>query len=397
MIFFYILSWILFIYLAAGTGYMLLLSVAGKWGSLPAYDRHSHKNRIAVIIPSYREDAIIVDTARKAAAHNYPADKFAICVVADSLQPETVLQLKQIPVQVLEVRVSMKAKSVHAMLAALNEQDYDIGIILDADNVMEKDCLEKINHAFSSGSKAMQCHRTAKNQQTPIAVLDAISEEINVNLFRRAPAVLKISAAPIGSGMAFSFSILKDIFSQPAILNNPGEDREIDLYLMKHKIQMDFIDGALVYDEKVANAGVFEKQRVRWLEAQINHVKRFFDADIKTAPKTITYFNKLYQNLLLPRSLFLLVFILLFILIVIQWVLHRSFLAPPSPWWLGLMILYGTSLLVSIPSRFFNSTTAKAVLSIPLLMFSMVKALLKVKSGRKEFLHTPKTFKDGAD
>jgi cellulose synthase/poly-beta-1,6-N-acetylglucosamine synthase-like glycosyltransferase len=315
-------------------------------------------------------------------------------VVADSLQPETVLELKKIPVRVLEVQASMKAKSVHAMLSALNEQEYDIGVILDADNVMEKGCLEKINHAFNTGSVAMQCHRTAKNQQTAIAVLDAISEEINVNLFRRAPAVLKISAAPIGSGMAFSFSLLKAIFSQPAILNNPGEDREIDLYLMKQKIQMHFIDGAFVYDEKVANAGVFEKQRVRWLEAQINHVKRFFDADIKAAPKTITYFNKLYQNLLLPRSLFLLVFIFLFIVIIMQWVLHLRFLAPPSTWWLALIVLYGASLVISIPSRFLNSTTAKAVLSIPVLMFSMVKALLKVKSGRKEFLHTPKTFKE---
>ena len=52
---------------------------------------------------------------------------------------------------------------------------------------------------------------------------------------------------------------------------------------------MEFLDDALVYDEKVASAGVFEKQRVRWLEAQVNHVKRFFDADMKTAPEDFSF------------------------------------------------------------------------------------------------------------
>lgn len=386
--------WIVFIYLATGVIYLLIMAIVGKWGKLPVYTTHAHKNRIAVIIPSYREDAIIVDTAKKAIAHNYPSDKFTVCVVGDTLQPETILQLKQLPIQVLEVNVSMKSKSVHSMLHLLNEQEFDIGIILDADNVMGNDCLEKVNDAFQKGCLAMQCHRTAKNQHTPIAVLDAISEEININLFRRAPAVLSISASPIGSGMAFSFSLLKKIFSQESILNNPGEDREIDLYLMKHKILMQFVDGAYVYDEKVANSGVFEKQRTRWIEAQINHVKRFFDADIRVAPKTFTYFSKLYQNLLLPRSLFLLVFALFFLVIIIQWTTAINLLQPPPLWWILLMILYGSSLAISIPVRLYNRATASAILRIPVLMLAMVKALLKVKSGRKEFLHTPKTFKD---
>jgi cellulose synthase/poly-beta-1,6-N-acetylglucosamine synthase-like glycosyltransferase len=386
--------WIVFVYLAAGTIYLLIMAIAGKWGKLPEYTTHDHKSRIAVIIPSYREDAIIVDTAKKAIAHNYPSGKFTVCVVGDTLQPETILLLKQLPIQVLEVNVSMKSKSVHAMLHLLNEQEFDIGIILDADNIMGKDCLEKVNDAFRKGCQAMQCHRTAKNQHTPVAVLDAISEEINVNLFRRGPAVLGISASPIGSGMAFSFSLLKKIFSQESILNNPGEDREIDLYLMKHKIPMQFIDGAYVYDEKVANAGVFEKQRTRWIEAQINHVKRFFDADIKVAPKTLTYFSKLYQNLLLPRSLFLLVFVLFFLLIIVQWITTINVLQLSAFWWIVLMILYGISLAISVPARLYNRATARAILRIPVLMISMVKALLKVKSGRKEFLHTPKTFKE---
>src|SRR4029077_13620905 len=100
---------------------------------------------------------------------------------------------------------------------------------------------------------------------------DAMSEEINIHLFRRGPAAAGLSALPLGSGMAFRTALINEILSAPSILENPGEDREIDMQLLLRKIKMEFLDDALVYDEKVSVASVFEKQRVRWLEAQLTH------------------------------------------------------------------------------------------------------------------------------
>ena len=393
MIVLYILFFVLFVYLAAGTVYLLVVALAGRFGRLPDYNGPvQERKRIAVIIPSYKEDNIIVHTAQEAAAHQYPGGFFQVLVVADKLQPETVTALRQIPVQVLEVDANMKSRSVNAAFGALDAGAFDIAVILDADNIMEEGCLEKVNAAFVKGAHAIQCHRTAKNQHTPVAVLDAISEEININLFRRGPAVLHLSAAPIGSGMAFEFNLLKSIFSQEHILNNPGEDREIDTYLMKNRVLMEFLNDAYVYDEKVANAGVFEKQRVRWLEAQVNHVKRFFHDDMKDCPRTAVYYNKLYQNLLLPRLLFIMVFVLMAGLLLLQWLLGIRLMSPAPGWWIGLMVSYAAVLFISVPRRFYNAATFRAILHIPLLMLAMVKALLKIKSGRKEFLHTPKTY-----
>jgi cellulose synthase/poly-beta-1,6-N-acetylglucosamine synthase-like glycosyltransferase len=393
MIIFKALFILLFIYLAVSILYLLVIAIAGRFGKLPAYGINAAKKTIAVIIPSYKEDAIIIDTAQKAAAHNYPADKFTVLVVADKLQPATILALRKIPVTVLEADVNMKSRSVNAALYFLEEARYDIAMILDADNVMGPGCLEKVNDAFQRGCQAIQCHRTAKNQETSVAVLDAISEEININLFRRGPAVLGVSAAPIGSGMAFRFGLLKQIFSVPHILSNPGEDREIDMQLMKQRIFMHFIDDAWVFDEKVSNPDVFEKQRVRWLEAQVNHIRRFFDEEMKDAPGTTVYYLKFFQNLLLPRLLLIMLLGLLFALVTCQWLFSFTFLAPPAPWWLALMLSYSVVLFLSVPAKFYNAATLKAVGQVPILMIAMVKALLRIKSNRKEFIHTPKTFK----
>ncbi len=243
--------------------------------------------------------------------------------------------------------------------------------------------------------RAVQCHRTAKNKNTAVALLDAMSEEININLFRRGPALLGLSAAPIGSGMAFKTDIIREILSSPEILDNAGEDREIDMQLMVRGIKMEFIDDALVYDEKVASAGVFEKQRIRWLEAQVNHLKRFFDDDIKKAPKSLLFFNKFFQNLLLPRVLTLVVFCFVFCLLGMDYFFHWSILKPEPAVWMMMMCLYFLTLFISIPRSFYNGQTLIALTRVPVLMISMVRAVFQMKKKRKEFIHTPKSFTSG--
>jgi cellulose synthase/poly-beta-1,6-N-acetylglucosamine synthase-like glycosyltransferase len=388
----HILSWAVFIYFAANTLYLLVIAFCGRFIRGKKFLLQHDKYLIAVLIPCIREDHIIEDTARHAISHDYPFSRFTVTVIADKLQPETVKALKEIPVDVLEVDLSMKSRSLHAALESPAVADSDIVMILDADNIMAPGCLEKVNAAFHAGFQAVQCHRTAKNKNTPVALLDAMSEEININLFRRGPSLAGLSAAPIGSGMAFKTGLIREIFSSKEILKNPGEDREIDMQLMQRNIKMEFLDDAFVYDEKVASVVVFEKQRVRWLEAQVNHVKRFFDTDMKRAQKTILFYNKFFQNLLLPRVLTMLVFCIIIIILLFQVILQLPLLQPDPPVWITMMCLYFLTLFISIPLSFYSMRTLLALGHVPLLMFSMVRAVFKMKKNRTEFIHTPKSF-----
>jgi len=372
---FHLISWVVFIYLASNTCYLFLIAVCGRLIKVKKYTLADEKYRIAILIPCFREDLIIRDTAEQARAHDYPEDRFTVTVIADKLKQETVEGLRQIPVEVLAVDLNMKSRSLHAALETQRVIDSDIVMILDADNIMARGCLEKVNAAFHTGLRAVQCHRTAKNKNTSVALLDAMSEEININLFRRGPAVAGLSAAPIGSGMAFETAIIREIFSSAEILENAGEDREIDMQLMVRGIKMEFLDDAFVYDEKVASARVFEKQRIRWLEAQVNHLKRFFDDDIKKAPKTFLFFNKFFQNLLLPRVLTLVVFCLVTCLLGIDYFFQWSLVKPKPDIWIIMMSLYLLTLLISIPRSFYNHQTLIALSRVPVLMFSMVKAV----------------------
>ena len=68
---------LLFIYLAISIAWLLVIAIAGKFGKLRTYSVNPVKKKIAVIIPSYKEDTIIVDTAMQAYAHDYPREKFS--------------------------------------------------------------------------------------------------------------------------------------------------------------------------------------------------------------------------------------------------------------------------------------------------------------------------------
>jgi len=401
MIVLHVLTILLFVYLLATLSYLFILSVAGRFGRLKKYSASLQKARIAVIIPSYKEDNIIINTATQALLQNYPRANYSVTVIADQLQPETIRQLKEIPVGVIEVKweKSMKAKSLNVAFQRLAadhgegpDKEYDVAFILDADNIMSPDCLEKVNHAWQQGWEVIQCHRTAKNKNNSVAILDAMSEEMNNTIFRRGQRALGLSCALIGSGMAFRYGLIKDIFSSPEIQDNPGEDKVVEMQLISKGIRVEYLEDAYVYDEKVQRKEVFEKQRTRWLGTQLDNLRPLLTKKMRENAIARIYYLKVLEWLLLPRLLLLALFGLLLLLIGadVFWDLHL--LAPSWPYWIGLMALYGLTLVVAIPGSFYNGQTVKAFLKIPVLMLAMLKALMGVKKNKSGFIHTPKEF-----
>ncbi len=394
MIILHLLTVLLFIYLVPVLLYLFALAVAGRFGKLRKYTSHPDKARIALLIPSYKDDSVIVETAKQALTQLYPAHQYTVTVIADQLQPATILLLKELPINLIVVSLekSMKARSLNAAFKQLSSGGYDLAMILDADNLMSPDTLEKVNHAWHSGWKAIQCHRTAKNQNNSVALLDALSEEVNNTIYRKGQRVLGLSCALIGSGMAFNFQLIADIFALPQIQDNAGEDREIDTQLVKQSISVEYIEDAFIFDEKVQRKEVYEKQRTRWLGTQVDHLKSFLSPEMKPVRTHRLFLHKLFQCIFLPRLLLLAVFLLVLVFTAADLAFNWHTLFPAWPWWLGLIALYGCTLLVAIPPSFYNRKTVLALLKVPVLMFAMLRALLGIKKHKTGFLHTPKEF-----
>src|SRR6202012_5609145 len=206
---------IIFVLLALQVVYLFVFAVAGRLTSTTKYPGNNAPGRFAIYIPAYKEDAVIVDTALAALMLDYPTEKREIVVIADSLMPDTLNKLREMPIQVVVVHFdkSTKAKALNQALSATIGM-YDYALILDADNVCANDFLYRMNDALNSGYKVVQAQRVAMNTETIFALLDAISEGINNHIFRKGHNALGLSSAIIGSGMALDFTLFKEIMPE---------------------------------------------------------------------------------------------------------------------------------------------------------------------------------------
>lgn len=375
---------IFFVVLIVQVIYLLVFSVAGKFYKEPEKPSETKLNRFVIYIPSYKEDSVIVNTARQAAMLSYPANLFHVVVIADSLRPSTVEQLKQIPVQVVEV-VFDKSTKAKALNKALEQTDgvFDYAIVFDADNVAVPEYLYRMNDVFNRGFKVVQGQRTAKNQDTSMAILDAISEAINNHIFRKGHRVTGLSSAIIGSGMGLEFDLYRNVITRLKAIG--GFDKEMELILLRERTTIAYAETAIVYDEKVQKTEVFENQRKRWLSAQINYLRLNILSGIRELlfRGNIDYFDKVLQMALIPRVMLLALLPFAFLVSLLPG-------AAPSPWyWFAAWMIGYIAIILAVPAKFLNPQLIKALWKLPVGIFSFFKVIFKLRGANKRFIHTP--------
>lgn len=391
MFLFNIIQIILLTLLGLATLYIFIFSIASLFYKQKIYADNGNMKTIAVLVPGYKEDQVIIEVAKLALEQDYSSTLYDVVIIADSFKEETLAALRALPIKLIEVSFdkSTKSKALNKAMAALTRA-YDIAVVLDADNVMAPDFLKKINAAFEHDFIAVQGHRTAKNTNNSWAILDAISEEINNNIFRKGHRVLGLSSAIIGSGMAFRYNYFKSLMSTVTAIG--GFDKEIELKMLKEGRKIVYLDDALVFDEKIQKAEVFGNQRRRWLSAQFHYFRKDFLSALKDLflKGNVDYFDKAIQFIQPPRILLLgAVLLFSFVFVLANYFLENQNLY--VIYWVVLLVTCVLSFVFSVPRSFYNSKTLGALVSLPKGMFTMLLSLLKIKGANKTFIHTQHT------
>lgn len=377
------IQYFILVYLTIQVGYLLFFSLAGKIGTKTHFPKAKSLRKIRIFIPGYKEDSVIIETAKNAIQQDYPKELFEVVIIADSFSQKTLETLKTLPIKVVEVSFekSTKGKALQKAIEATIHEPADILLILDADNHIADGFLHAINNAFEQGYEAVQGHRTAKNTQTPFALLDACTEEINNHIFRRGHVAVGLPSALIGSGMAFDWKLFVSLLED--IGDTSGEDKELEFRLVRLRKKVAFLDGEYVYDEKVAKTDVFSQQRSRWLATQVEFFEKYFiEGWFQLFKGNVAFFNKVFQTYLFPRVMLVGV---LGLWLVFTFFFSSQFLN----FSIGLFLALAIALMMGIPSKWYNKQLVKAFLQIPIALVSMLKAMLKIGKARKQFIHTP--------
>ena len=375
---------ILWIIIAGSVIYVVFFAIISLF-----YDKEDHiaahaaalsnkQCRFLILYPAYKEDRVIINAVENFLLQDYPTTLYTVAVISDHMQPDTNDYLRKLPITLLEP-VFEKSSKAKAMQYAINEVkgDFDQVVILDADNVVRPDFLSQLN-ILCTVYDAIQCHRCAKNADNDVAVLDGASEEINNTIFRKAHNRLGLSSALIGSGMCFKYDLFKKNVFQ---LSTAGEDREMEALLLHQEVYIKYAPDIHVFDEKVSSQDNFQRQRMRWMTAQVQSLL----SNLPKIPNAIihgkiNFIDKTIQQALIPRSILIVLLTGISILVTLtvpEWC---------EKWWILLGIL-AISLFIAIPSQLRIRSFSK-ILAIPGLVLRMFKNILHLDRKNTDFIHT---------
>jgi cellulose synthase/poly-beta-1,6-N-acetylglucosamine synthase-like glycosyltransferase len=366
--------------------YLLVFSVAGAISdnSSPAASSKAEQQSYLILIPAYKEDAVILKSVEHAMALDYPANKFHCAVIADGFKAETIDAIRILGAEAFLMPDDdnrNKSKSIQKYLAHCY-QEYDNVLVLDGDNCVEHDMLIRANAYFNSGTKVLQARRVAKNESNSMSRLDSLSETINNHIFRKGQRALGFSASLIGSGMFMKMSIFRMVMEDMNVFS--GFDKELELRILKNRLTIDYASDILVYDEKVSSHEVFVNQRRRWTYAQYFFLRKNAINSLKELvfKGNADYFNKVVQFALLPRVLCI---VLSTIMIPVAAIAGESFL------YMSLLIFADVflAILVSVRNELKWNELFTLASRIPAVFFGMVKAIVTSGQASKKFIHTP--------
>jgi cellulose synthase/poly-beta-1,6-N-acetylglucosamine synthase-like glycosyltransferase len=376
----FIIDFIFFLLIFPSVLYFLFFAISQQKKQETFYRPARKKHRILVLFPAYKEDRVIIDSVRSFLKQDYPPELFSVVVISDGMSKETDEQLRQLSAVVLKANYvnSTKAAALNLAIEHYGNSNFDIVAIMDADNITQQDFLTKINDAYDSGVYAIQAHRTAKGGDTDVAILDSVSEEINNAIFREGHVRAGLSSALIGSGMAFDYKWFAR--SIPKV-STAGEDKELELLLLKEEIFIDYLSDLYVYDQKTSTVSGYYRQRRRWIAAQFDLLRK----GLPYLPKAISsgnldYCDKIFQWLIPPRMLLIgLPFVFGIMMLFINWTYSIK-------WWVILFLLM-VALSMAMPDELYTASFRKALRKLPLLFLLTVMNLFQLRGVNKRFIH----------
>ena len=374
MIFLESIELLLFAICAFTVLYLLVYALASTNSRTDKYAESRIKHRFAILIPAYKDEEYIHYTIKSFLQQDYPIDCYDIIVISDHLSQEANRLLSQYPITLLQAKFkkSSKTKSVKVAMSQLADGQYDIVLIMNADNVVEKNFLEEINNTYASGSNAIQVHRIYQERPSNVSVLNAIADEINNSILRAGHVNLGLSASLNGSGAAFDFTWFKENIK---LLKDNDDEKAIEALLLRERIYMEYLANTHVYALKDGGKKKFYDQRGSWIRAQYYS----FFTNVGNLPGAILggnfdYADRILQWFIFPRTLLLGTIALFSVLSAfIEWNACLK-------WW-GLLLLLLFTWAIATPNYLVDKNFNKAVKAIPSLAAGMA---IKFLFGRKK-------------
>jgi peptidoglycan-N-acetylglucosamine deacetylase len=226
--------------------------------------------RVAVLIPAYNEERVIVNTVRSVLDSEYPAEKLRIIVIDDGSTDAT-LQIAQqtFAREIAAGRVAVLGKANAGKAEALNfglaqvRDDEPIFIGIDADTMIAPSAIARLVPHFENPRVAAVAGNTKVgnrvNLWTRWQALEYITSQ---NFDRRALDALGAVTVVPGAIGAWRTAAVRAAGAYQ--LGTVAEDADLTMSLLEQGFRVQYEDRALAFTEAPINANGLMRQRFRW-------------------------------------------------------------------------------------------------------------------------------------
>ncbi|MEG1463853.1 MAG: glycosyltransferase [Mucinivorans sp.] len=367
---FVVLDSILYVFYLIAVGYLLIFAIGANIKKNRHYMVAKKNYRYAVLFYVDNKENRVVQSVRSFLEQDYPA--YRVMVVSNVDHAQVNEQLSRLPIDVLMADVAHynKAQAVRYAISVIDDQEYDVVVLMDSDSEVDTGFLGAINDAYYQGGMVIQTHRATRNLDSDIAIFGAVSEEINNSIFRRGHVSFGFSSALIGSGMAFKLSWIKKNIEG---ITNADFVKQLEYRLLEESIFVDYLNDVHVYCEQISRADQYYKERSEWQTNKKQGFRflfgRFFVAltrgNYDLADKTFQWMMP--SRMILVGTMLIIAVGLLFL----AWGMALK-------WWLlllGLVVAFS----IALPDYLIDARFVKALRGAPILFVLTVFNSLKRK------------------
>ena len=242
---------------------------------------HAPMHRFAVLIAARNEEAVIGKLIDSIKAQSYPGRLVKIFVAADNCTDATAEAARSHGAEVYERYDMTRRGKGYALDFLLREIKlrghgrFDGYIVLDADNVLDRDFILHMNETFSAGHDIVTCYRSSKNYgDNWISAGYALCFLRESRYLNSARARLGSSCGVSGTGFLFSQAVL-DAQGGGWPFHLLTEDIEFTIDNVTRGMKVGYCPDAIAYDEQPISFRQSWAQRLRWSRGYLQVFKKY--------------------------------------------------------------------------------------------------------------------------
>src|SRR5574344_659384 len=250
--------------------YILFIIMAFK---KPRTFKKATKNyKYCVIIPARNESLVITNLLKSLKEQTYAKNDFDVYVITESKDdPSNEIATKfgySYFVRKDLIHKNTKGFALQEFINYLTENNlknkYDSYVIFDADNVMDKNYIERLNDIKDEGYQVGFGYRNFTNANSNwVTSCSAILFTLINQVFSKGRSMLFKKIMISGTGYFIDKKIIDDIGEW--IFTGMTEDVQVSTYCEYHNIAMAYDETVQYYDEEPRNMKAMHKQHVRWI------------------------------------------------------------------------------------------------------------------------------------